>query len=139
VTRACLVLLLLALTGCGGAQVGGGAKECSEDAACAAPPGGPDLRILPLRRFEGPVGEGTTQLDTSVVEASGDGVVVSVSYPDLCQRLLGAEVVETAELVEVVVVGTAREEGPCALRLVTGHYSVTLDAPVGDRLVRVGG
>ena len=138
-SRAAAVLVVLLLTACGSAQVGGGQQECPDGAACTAPSVAPADQAVSLGRFDEPVGDGTTRLHTSIVDVVGNQVVIRVEYPDLCQRLLGAKVAETPQLVEVVAVGTARGDGPCPLRLASGLHTVTLDAPAGDRLVRVGG
>ena len=65
-------------------------------------------------------------------------ILVRIEYPDLCQQLLGAHVIESEDVVSVVGVASAVGEGPCPLRLLTGPYAVPLSAPLGGKTVSAG-
>lgn len=146
-------LLLAALTGCG-YESAGQPDECPPNAACAAPP-----QPTPSGRSESPLAASGESADTSQVLAvvgAPDGsdtlpvpttylgpgssetqILVRVEYPDLCQELLGAHVIESEDVVTVVGVASAVGEGPCPLRLLIGTYAVPLSAPLGMRTVSV--
>lgn len=148
------VVLLLTVVGCGPSTGSGGPEECGPGAACA-PPGAsasptpavprspaaaaPDPEPEPLDRVDAPDGRFTVPLSTSYLGAGDDGLQLTlrVEYPDLCQRLLGAHVEQTATAVTVTAVGESRGDGPCPLRLRVGRYVVDLDAPLSGRAVAV--
>jgi hypothetical protein len=131
----------------------GGPNECPDNAACAVPDDRdaltpsedattPPRSVLPPRvgvfaRVGAPDGSNSVPLLTTYLNVadSGDRLSLRIEYADLCQRLLGVHVVETADTVTVTGVGTPAGDGLCPLRLLVATGTVALDAPLGDRTV----